>query len=152
VTVVRDIMDPAAPTVRPDTPVEQVVHAMKAHEVSGIAVVNEGGRCVGIITDDDLVLSGDDADLHLPYYVELFGGLVFLESLKHFEGRLNKAVAARAEDLMTEDPVTVEADAPVSEAARLIARKKHNRLPVVEHGRFVGIVTRVDVLDALTAD
>ena len=40
--------------------------------------------------------------------------------------------------------------APVEEAARTIARKRHNRLPVVEHGRLVGVVTRVDVLDALT--
>jgi CBS domain-containing protein len=53
---------------------------------------------------------------------------------------------------MTEDPVTIEPDAPVAEAARLIARRKHNRLPVVEHGRLVGVVTRVDVLDALTAE
>ena len=34
----------------------------------------------------------------------------------------------------------------------MIARTKHNRLPVVEHGRLVGVVTRVDVLDALTAE
>ena len=48
---------------------------------------------------------------------------------------------------MTPDPITIEPDATVHEAARLIARKKHNRLPVVEHGRLVGVVTRVDVLD-----
>jgi CBS domain-containing protein len=54
--------------------------------------------------------------------------------------------------MMTPDPVTVDADASVEEAARLIAERKHNRLPVVEHGRLVGVVTRVDVLDALTRD
>lgn len=65
---------------------------------------------------------------------------------------VRKAFGAKARDLMTEDPVTISPDAPVREAARLIARVKHNRLPVVEHGRLVGVVTRVDVLDALTAD
>jgi CBS domain-containing protein len=50
---------------------------------------------------------------------------------------------------MTADPVTIEADAPVEEAAHLIATRKHNRLPVIEHGRLVGVVTRVDVLEAL---
>jgi CBS domain-containing protein len=54
--------------------------------------------------------------------------------------------------MMTPDPVTIEPDATVRKAARVIARKKHNRLPVVEHGRLVGVVTRVDVLDALTVD
>lgn len=145
-------MDADPPAVAPDTPVEEVVRTMREHELAGIAVVNEGGRCVGIITDGDLVMAGEEADLHLPHYFQLFGGFVFLEPLRHFEERLRKAAAATAADLMTEDPVTIDADASVEEAARLIARKKHNRLPVVEHGRFVGIVTRVDVLDALTAE
>jgi CBS domain-containing protein len=98
------------------------------------------------------VLAGEDADLHLPHYVELFGGVVFLESMSHFEERLRKAFGSTARDMMTEDPVTIEPDATVEEAARMIARKRHNRLPVVEHGRLVGVVTRLDVLDALTAD
>ena len=51
---------------------------------------------------------------------------------------------------MTPDPITIEPSATIDEAARLIASKRHNRLPVVEHGRLVGVVTRVDVLDALT--
>jgi CBS domain-containing protein len=115
-----------------------------------VPVVNEGGRCVGIITEADLVISEQGADLHLPHYFELFGGYVFLEKMSHFEARLRKAFSSTAGDMMTEDPVTVEAGAPVEEAARLIADRKHNRLPVVEHGRLVGVVTRVDVLDALT--
>jgi CBS domain-containing protein len=54
--------------------------------------------------------------------------------------------------MMTPDPITIEPDASVREAAHLIASKKHNRLPVIEHGRLVGVVTRVDVLDGLTGD
>ena len=56
-------------------------------------------------------MAGEDADLHLPHYFELFGGFVFLEPLSHFEDRLRKATAALARDLMTEDPVTIEPDA-----------------------------------------
>jgi CBS domain-containing protein len=65
---------------------------------------------------------------------------------------VRKAFGSKARDLMTEDPVTSSPGAGVHEAARLIARSKHNRLPVVEDCRLVGVVTRVDVLDALTAD
>jgi CBS domain-containing protein len=149
---VRDIMDTDGPVVRASDSVEQVIRVMRDHELPGVPVVNEGGRCVGIITEEDLILAGEEADLHLPHYIELFGGVVFLESMSHFEERLRKASAATARDMMTEDPVTIGPDASVEEAARLIARKRHNRLPVVEHGRLVGVVTRVDVLDALTAD
>lgn len=149
---VRDIMDTRWLTVHPEDTIETVVRRMSENELPAIPVVNEGDRCVGIITEADLIMAGEEADLHLPHYIELFGGVVFLESTKKFEERLRKAVGATARDLMTEDPVTIEPDASVAEAARLIARRKHNRLPVVEHGRLVGVVTRVDVLDALTAD
>ena len=49
-----------------------------------------------IVTESDLVLSDDEGDLHIPHYIELFGGVVFLEPLRRFEGRLHKAVAATA--------------------------------------------------------
>ena len=149
---VRDIMETDVPAVYAMDPVESVLKVLRAHELPGVPVINEGGRCVGIITEADLVLSEEDADLHLPHYFQLFGGLVFLEPLSHFEDRLRKATAALARDLMTEDPVTIEPTATVHEAARMIARSKHNRLPVVEHGTLQGVVTRVDVLDALTRE
>jgi CBS domain-containing protein len=147
---VREIMLTDVPVVHPEDSVESVLKLMRRHELPGAPVVNEGGRCVGIITDADLVLSAEEGDLHLPHYFELFGGVVFLEPLRKFEKRLRKAFSSTARDLMTEDPITIEADEPVTRAARLIAERKHNRLPVVEHGRLVGVVTRVDVLDALT--
>src|SRR5215213_5391620 len=146
---VADIMDTDSPSVTTTDSVEQVLEVLRDHELSGVPVVNDGGRCVGIITEEDLVLSGENEDLHLPHYFQLFGGFVFLEPLSHFEERLRKAVASTAEDLMTADPVTIEPDASAEEAARVIARSKHNRLPVVEHGRLVGVVTRLDVLEAL---
>lgn len=149
---VRDIMEVDVPVVYPEDSIETVVHTMRDNELPGIPVINEGGRCVGIITEEDLIMGGEEADLHLPHYIELFGGIVFLESTKKFHERLRKAIGAIASDVMTEDPVTIHPDATVAQAAREIARHKHNRLPVVEHGRLVGVVTRIDVLDALTAE
>jgi CBS domain-containing protein len=146
---VRDIMDSELPTVQPHDSVETVVHVLRDHDVPGVAVVNDGGRCVGIVTQTDLVIGDEEGDLHLPHMISLFGGVVFLEPLGRFEERLRKAVAAEVSDMMTADPVTVEADADAREAARLIAQTRHNRLPVVEHGRYVGMVGRADVLEAL---
>jgi CBS domain-containing protein len=149
---VADVMDTDVPTVTPEDTVEAVLRVLHENELPGVPVVNSGGRCVGIITEADLIMTGEDSDLHLPHYFELFGGLVFLESMDHFEERLRKATAALARDLMTEDPVTIEPTATVHEAARAISTSKHNRLPVVEHGRLVGVVTRVDVLEALVRE
>jgi CBS domain-containing protein len=151
VTTVADIMQRDVVTVSPDDKLEDVVRVLHDHELPGVPVVNDGGRCVGIITEADLVISEEGSDLHLPHYIELFGGVVFLEPLRHFEERLHKAFASSASEMMTADPVTVAPEATVQEAARLISKGGHNRLPVVEHGRLVGVVTRVDVLEALTA-
>jgi CBS domain-containing protein len=129
-----------------------VVRLLRRHELPGVPVINDGGRCIGIVTESDLVIADEQGDLHIPHYIELFGGIVFLEPLRRYEGRLKKAFASTVSDLMTEDPVTIEAGASVQEAGRIIVRRGHNRLPVTEHGRLVGVVTRVDVLEALTRE
>jgi CBS domain-containing protein len=148
---VRDIMDTSPATVPPEASVEHVVATLREHQLPGVPVVDSDGRCVGVVTEADLVLPDEDGDLHIPHYINLFGGTVFLEPLGRFEGRLRKAFAANAADMMTRDPDTVDPDTSVRDAARLIHETGHNRLPVVEEGRFVGVVTRLDVLGALAA-
>jgi CBS domain-containing protein len=150
-STVGEIMDRNPETITPDASVEQVIQVMRTNELPGIPVINEGGRCVGIVTETDLVLPDDDGDLHLPHYVNIFGGTVFLEPLRRFENRLKKAFASTAADMMSEHPTVVESDTSIAEAARIIHDTGHNRLPVVEHGRLVGVVTRVDVLGGLVA-
>ena len=139
-------------TVGPDDDVQAVLRTMREHELPGVPVVNEGGRCVGIVTESDLILREDDTAIHLPHHLDIMGGVVFVESWKHFEDRVQKAYATKVSDMMTEDPITIGPEASVHEAAREISSKGHNRLPVVEHGQLVGIVTRLDVLEALTSD
>ena len=148
--LVREIMDSSPATVTPDATIEEVVRTLREHELPGVPVVDESGRCVGIVTEADLVLPDEEGNLHLPHYIDLFGGFVFLEPLKRFEGRLRKAFASRAADMMTPDPDSVGPDTTAAEAARRLHETGHNRLPVLdEERRLVGVVTRVDLLGAL---
>src|ERR671922_1228764 len=146
--LVREIMDSAPATVSPDASVEEVVRTLRDNELPGVPVVDGDGRCVGIVTEADLVLPDDQGDLHIPHYINLFGGTVFLEPLGRFEQRLRKAFASNAADMMSADPDVVTPDTTVREAARVVHETGHNRLPVVEEGRLVGVVTRVDLLGA----
>lgn len=148
-TTVREIMDVDVVTVSPETDVETVIRLLHDNELPGLPVVDGDGRCVGIVTESDLVVPDEGGDLHLPHYISVFGGLVFLEPFKRFEQKLRKAFASSAEDMMSADPDTIEPDASVQDAARRIHDTGHNRLPVVEGDRLVGILTRVDVLGAL---
>ncbi len=149
---VGDIMERDVVTVQPHDTVETLLRVLREHELPSVPVVNEGGRCVGIVTESDLVLRDEEEDLRLPLHIDLFGGTVFLGPVKRFEERFKKAIAATVQDMMTPDPITIGADADVHEAARMIAEHRHNRLPVVEHGRLVGVVTRLDVLAAIVAE
>ena len=148
---VADIMDREPVSVSPEDDVRKVIEVLQTHDLPGVPVVDEVRKVVGIVTESDLVISDEESDFHLPHYVNIMGGIVFLESTKHFEERAKKAFAGSATDMMTPDPVTVAPEEPAEHAARLISEKHHNRLPVVdEEGRLAGIVTRVDVLAALT--
>lgn len=150
-TTVADIMERDPVTVQPEDSVETLLKALREHELPGLPVVNGGGRCVGIVTESDLVLVDEEEDLRLPLHIDLFGGTVFLGRLKPFEDRVKKAIASTVADMMSSDPVTVTPETDVHDAARLISERRHNRLPVVEHGRLVGVVTRLDVLEALVS-
>jgi CBS domain-containing protein len=151
-STVADIMERDAPAVAETATVEEVVAQFREQDVPALPVVNEGGRCVGVVTEKDLVIADEEGDLHVPHYIELFGGLVFFPpELRIFEKRLKKAVAAKVSDLMSEPPVVVEPTTTIHEAAHVIVERGHSRLPVVEHGRYVGLVTRADVLSALNA-
>jgi CBS domain-containing protein len=148
---VGDIMERDPVTASPDDSVEALVRTLRQHELPGVPVVNGGGRCVGIVTESDLVLVDEEEDLRLPLHIDLFGGTIFLGRLKPYEDRIKKAIASSVADMMTADPLTVAPDTDVHDAAKLIAEHRHNRLPVVEHGRLVGVVTRLDVLEALVS-
>src|SRR3954451_3851533 len=106
-------MDSNPETVDPADSVEDVVKTLRDNELPGVPVVDGDGRCVGIVTEADLVLPDNNGDLHIPHYINLFGGTVFLEPLGRFEGRLRKAFASKASDMMSADPDTVGPDTDV---------------------------------------
>jgi CBS domain-containing protein len=143
-------MDSSPASVSTDAGVEDVIRLMREHELPGVPVVDSDGRLAGIVTEADLVLPDDQGDLHIPHYVNLFGGTVFLEPLGRFEKRLRKAFASTAADMMTSDPDSVGPDVSIRDAARLVHESGHNRLPVVDDdNRLIGVITRVDLLGAL---
>jgi len=149
---VADIMERDVVTASPDDDVESLIKLLREHELPGVPVTADDHRLVGIVTDSDLILRGEDNELHLPHYLELFGGVIFLEPLQHLEEKLRKAFATKVSDMMTADVQTISPDASVEDAARQISRSGHNRLPVIDNGRLVGVVTRVDCLAALSGE
>ncbi len=147
-----EIMDADVPTVSPEADARASIELLARTEMGAIPVIDAERKVVGIVSESDLVLSDEEADLHLPHYLNIMGGVVFVGSMKGFEKRLNKAFATKVSELMTADPVVARSDDPADVVAKTIAEKHHNHLPVVDgEGRLAGLVTRADALAALVS-
>lgn len=125
------------------TPFKEVARLLGEHRISGMPVVDEDDRVVGVISETDLMARQAQApDPYAPRKRFRFADLT--RGAKH---RAAKATARTAGRLMSEPPVTVHADDTIVEAARTMAQHHVERLPVLdEEQRLVGIVTRRDVL------
>lgn len=144
---VREVMSVNVITVGTDATIEDIARVLTDNKVSGAPVVDRSGKMVGIVTQKDLLYK--DIQPRFPAVVELLGGLIFLKGVRHYNEELKKLVATKAEDIMTKDVVTIDADADIQTAATLMVEKDINRIPVVENGRLAGIVGRADIVRSL---
>lgn len=125
------------------TPFKEVARLLAHHGISGLPVVDEDEKVIGVISETDLIAR--QAETPDPY--EPHRRLRVLALTRNGRQRAAKAAARTAGRLMTEPPVTVRAEATIVEAARTMAQRRVERLPVVdEEDRLVGIVTRRDLL------
>jgi len=148
---VRDAMTPDPITVLPETPVTDVARVMIDNGIGGVPVVNSEGDLLGIITESDLIVQ--DTDVKFPSFVHFLDGYVFVPGSVHrFEEKFRKAVAATAEDLMTEDVITVDVEDSAEDAATLMLKKKLKRFPVISEGQLVGIITMRDIVKLISKD
>jgi CBS domain-containing protein len=143
----RDIMTPDPVTVGPDLTVTEAAHIMSEQRIGALPVV-EKGRMIGLVTEGDLIMQ--DVKVHFPTYLSLLGGYVFVPGAnERFESSLRKAVAATVSDVMTREPITVTADALVTDVATLLVERDIARVPVMDGDTVVGIVSKSDIVRSL---
>lgn len=137
---VRDLMTSEVVSIGPDEAIKEAARLMVESGVSGVPVVDDDGRLLGIITEADFVAgeAGRRAQ-------ERAGLLRFLLNRQEI-GDEEMSVA----DVMTRDVITVGPEADHTEAARLMDREAVKRLIVTEDERVVGIVSRADIMRAFT--
>ena len=134
-------------TASVDTPLQEVARLLIDHRISGLPVVDAEGALVGVVSETDFLAKQAGPGSRRPSPLQwLLSGT---SAAKHAEARLHATTAGAA---MTTPPVTIEPDRPVAEAAALMAQADVNRLPVMEDGRLVGILTRADIVRAYARD
>lgn len=148
--VARDIMTPDPVTVAGDLSVTDAARLMVEKRVGALPVI-EGGQLVGIVTEGDLIMQ--DVKVEFPTYLHLLDGLImYPPATARFEAELKKAVGATVADVMTAEPVTVQADLSVADVATLMVDRDVSRLPVLEGDRVVGIISKSDIVRSLLTE
>ncbi|MCX5779239.1 MAG: CBS domain-containing protein [Firmicutes bacterium] len=143
----KTIMTKDVIAVRPEEKVEKVVRILVDNKISGVPVVDEDNHVVGIVTEKDLMIKA--SELKVPFYVTLFDSIIFLENPMRFNNDIKKYTAALVKEAMTAKVISVEEDTPVSDIVAIMQKRNINRVPVVRHGKLIGIITRNDILKSL---
>ena len=146
----RDIMTTEVITIGPEAPVTEVARLLESHRISGLPVVNPDGRLLGVITQSDLVQQA--RDLELPPAINLLDLHLFLVTPANFQRRLEKMLGSTVKDVMTPNPITISPETPVKEVAAIMDRKRVHTFPVVEGGKLVGVIGKIDLIRALARE
>src|SRR5215213_218849 len=118
-------------SVSPEDPINEVL-AMFRNEHIRRAPVMKGGNLVGIVSDRDLLNASPSSATTLSVW------------------ELNYLISkVKIKDVMTKKVITVNADVPIEEAARIMADKKIGGLPVVSSDKVVGMITETDLFKTL---
>lgn len=148
---IADIMSRDPITVRPDTPLSQAIQILAERKISGLPVVDEAGKMVGVISETDLMWR--EAEVTPPAYIMLLDSVIYLENPGRYERELHKALGQTVGEVMTKNVTTIQATDPVQKAAQILLHKDIRRLPVVDtEGHLLGIVTRGDIIRVMAAD
>ena len=143
----KDIMTSEPVVVGPDWDIGKATAIMIDQGFNGLPVVDDEGELVGIICQSDII--AQQKKLPLPSYFTFLDGLISLRSTKSLEKEAQKIAATTVADAMTSDPVKVAPDTGIDTLAALLVDNSFHTLPVVEHGKLVGVVGKEDVLRTL---
>jgi CBS domain-containing protein len=132
-------------SVQPGTPLKDVARLFIDKGISGMPVTDDGDRVVGVISEADFLLKGQGAAARRRGTWRpiswLFGG----DQSRADQAKIHATTAGEA---MTSPAITIEASRPLREAASRMVESDVDRLPVVEDGKLVGILTRADLVRA----
>ncbi len=146
----RDIMTANPITVARDLSVTDAARLMVENRVGALPVL-DGTQLVGLVTEGDLIMR--DVKVEFPTYLHLLDGFImYPPATARFEAELKKAVGATVADVMSTEPVTAEASMTVSDLATLMVDRDVSRVPVLEDGKLVGIVSKSDIVRSLIAE
>ena len=139
-----DVMTREPMSVTPQTPIVDAARLMLQHRISGLPVTDANGGVVGVVTEGDLLRRAETGtERHRSSW------LTFLVGPGRLAGDYASAHARKVGEVMTNEVAVVAPSHELAAVVGLMEKHRIKRVPVVEKGRLVGIVSRADLVRAL---
>src|SRR3954471_11544340 len=138
-----DVMTQGVISVAPDASVMQAGALMLKHQISGLPVVDPSGILLGIISEGDFLRRAE-----LGTRRRRVRWLEFLIGPGRLAAEYVHACGRKVDEIMTPEPYTVSVDTPMDEIVRLMEKHRIKRLPFVQDGKPIGMVSRANLLTA----
>jgi CBS domain-containing protein len=150
-TTVADVMSRDPVVVQPETPLSEAIKIIAERHISGLPVVDQSGKLVGVISETDLMWQ--ETGVTPPPFIMVLDSVIYLKNPAQYERDLHKALGQTVGEVMTQkDIATVKPEKPLRDAAQLMHDRRVHRLPVVDDaGTVVGILTRGDIIRFMAA-
>jgi CBS domain-containing protein len=147
---VKDVMQTKVITISMNTEIKEIARTLFENNISGVPVVDSDGNLVGIVSEGDLLHK--ETNPRVPDAVGVLGALIYYHGVKQYESDFKKLIALEASEIMTPHVYTIDKDAEIEEAASIMVNNQIKLLPVLENGKIIGIVSRMDIIKTLMTD
>ena len=142
----RDVMVSPVVTVKPSNSVQDVAKVLLERRISAVPVVDDKGKLVGIISEMDFLhRSETGTERRRPWWLGAF------VSEENFAVDYIKSHGQKVADIMTRRVITATPDTPLHEVASLLEKHSIKRVPIMENGQLVGIVSRANLVQAVAS-
>jgi CBS domain-containing protein len=143
-----DVMITKVITASPNDSVRDAANVLLANRISALPVIDEHGELVGVISEGDLMRRAElGTERRRSWWLEILVG----ESKETLATEYVKSHARKVGDVMTRDVITATPTTPLGDIAALLEKNRIKRVPIVEHGNVVGIVSRANLVQALAS-
>ncbi len=143
----RDIMTREVITVTDESTVKELARILSIHQISGVPVIDDKGRLVGVVTESDLIYQ--TKKVHIPTVITILDSVFYLENPDKMGDEMKKIAGTKVKDILTSSPVTVTEDTLLDEIATIMAEKNMHTLPVVNQDILVGVIGKKDIIRTL---
>jgi len=150
---VEDVMTRKVITLKPSQTISEAVAELAEHHISGAPVMDEKGKTVGIVTEKDILnaMKTRSKSIEMVYPSLSVVSVAFVEkdTMKETMEAFNEIANLKVSDIMVRDYIFAEKGTDLAKVVEVMSKKGINRVPVLDSGKLIGIVSRADIIKGL---